>query len=113
MNGRVAKRLRRIAAELHLNPENTYAPFGPLRRHPDRTITRDGKIEVIEGRPIPRPFALGECWRRAYQEAKKLYKGQALAGAGDMPGQAFLREQVTPFHVRHVHSMQAQPETPQ
>lgn len=112
MNGKIAKRLRRIARELSLNPTTTYAPMGPLRRRADKAVMdEEGKIQVIPGQPIPRPFALGECFRRAYREAKKIYKGQDRE-ATSMPGQVFLRKQV-PFHLRHVNSMKAQPERPE
>lgn len=110
MNGKTAKRLRRIARELHLNPTTTYAPMGPLRRGPEKVIVRDGKIETIPGMPIRRPYATGECERRAIQEAKKIYKRQDPE-ATEMPGQEFLREEI-PFHLRHVNSMKRQPDGP-
>lgn len=75
MNGKTAKRLRRIARELELPAENSYAPFGELRRLPERTYVdrRDGKTKTIPGGVLRRPFALKACERKAYQEAKNLY----------------------------------------
>ena len=61
VNGKQAKRLRKIARELELNANRAYAPVGPLRRNQF-------------GAPIRRPFALTECERRAYQEAKAIYQ---------------------------------------
>lgn len=83
MNQKKAKALRRIARGLHLSPTTEYAPVGKLRRRPPREI-RDAQgrvIDVVEGPPIPRPLAMRECERRAYQEAKKLYRqGQPSGG---------------------------------
>lgn len=74
MNQKQAKRLRRIARGLGLTPKNTYAPVGELKRREGHTYKdQNGITQHVPGQPIPRPFALTECERRAYQEAKKLY----------------------------------------
>lgn len=90
MRGTVARRLRKIAAELRLNPQTSYAPGGKLRRRPS-----------YRGAPIPRPGVLTECFRRAYREAKKIYKG--LPPSTCVPEVTDARE--SPFHVRVVKSM--------
>jgi hypothetical protein len=97
MNGRVAKRLRKIAKELRLNPQTAYAPGGKLRRRPSY---RDAEGLLQQGAPIPRPGTLVECFRRAYREAKKIYKG--LPPSTCVPETT---EQETPFHVKVVDSM--------
>lgn len=76
MRNATAKRLRQIAKSLGLETETKYAPGGPLRRRPSY---RDDKGELQPGAPIPRPFVLRECVRRAYREAKKIYKGQPMS----------------------------------
>jgi hypothetical protein len=55
-------------------------------------------------------MALKACWRRAYLEAKALYKGAiAEAGTVDLTGE---REGIRPFHMRHVDSIKRQGEGP-
>lgn len=68
MNAKQAKRLRRMARELGRPAEHHLAPVGPPRR--------DG----LTGRPIRRPLALTDSTRRAYQEAKKIFREEARAG---------------------------------
>ena len=99
MNGKTAKRLRKIARELQLNPETGYAPGGKLRRRPGY---RDELGLWQEGAPIVRPAVLKECFRRAYREAKKIFKG--------LPPSILLPEgtEVAPFHVRMVDSIKRQ-----
>jgi hypothetical protein len=64
MNGRTAKALRKIARALELAPKSSYVPGGKLRR-------------TAAGAPIRRPaMIVDECFRRAYLEAKRLYKGK-------------------------------------
>lgn len=80
MNGKQAKRLRKIAAELGRPAGNNYAWAGHLQRRQDIVLGMKGggdSARVIRGAPIRRPLALGDCNRRAIQEAKKLYKEQA------------------------------------
>lgn len=106
MNGRVSKKLRRIARELNLSPTTAYAPGGKLRRRPSRWDSDElGAQVLIQGPPIPRPGTLVECFRRAYQEAKKIYKGQPPSiCVPDVPETP--EQQESPFHVRVVKSMQ-------
>lgn len=97
MNGRVSKRLRQIARGLNLPPQTGYVPGGKLRRH---ASYRDAEGALQQGAPIRRPAALVECFRRAYKEAKKIYKG--------LPPSTCVPEGDTaesPFHVRVVDSM--------
>ena len=65
MRGVVAKKLRKIAASLNLTAQATYVPGGPQRYRRD-------------GTGIPRPRVLVACFRRAYLEAKKVYKGEPM-----------------------------------
>jgi hypothetical protein len=76
MNGKTARRLRRIAASLELPKETAYAPGGELRRKPSY---RDEEGILQPGPPIPRPIVLRECARRAYREAKKIFKGRPIS----------------------------------
>ncbi len=102
MNGKVAKRLRRIARELKLDPENKYAPVGEIRHAEAR---RDHKGRAYTAGIVRRPFALQACERRAYLEAKAIYKGENTAVA----------EVVTPgvsFESRMRASIDKQPEGP-
>ena len=53
----------------------------------------------MEGAPIPRPFVVAACLRRAYREAKKVFKGRPLS---------ILEPQASnekPFHAKVVDSM--------
>lgn len=123
MNGKTARRLRKIARELKLDPETQYAPHGPLRRLPERSyVDRSTGIErTIPGGVLRRPFAMIECERRAYKEAKSIYSDSCLRSAPTPTERRERQEQrlphdtgpnSTPFHVRAVDSMRAQPETP-
>lgn len=104
MRGKTAKRLRKIARQLELNPATTYAPGGPLRRGPDKGYTDDeGVFHRVPGAPIRRPGVLQECFRRAYQEAKQIYKGApptALEPEGD--------NKPAPFNVRMIEAVKKQ-----
>jgi hypothetical protein len=103
MNGRVAKKLRRIARQLNLNPVASYVPGGRLRRRPDRWDSNEkGERVLIQGAPIQRPGVLVECFRRAYREAKKIYKGQPPSVCVPESG----GQEEAPFHARVVTSMQ-------
>lgn len=107
MNGKTARRLRKIAAGIELPPSTSYTPGGPLRRRASRTEIDPltGVREVVPGAPIPRPMVLEECWRRAYREAKKIYKG--------LPPSALLPQgenKEAPFRVRMVDSIKKQGE---
>jgi len=78
MNGKTAKKLRRIARELALTPADSYQPVGP-------EIYVEAKVD--HGRSYTagikrRPLALGACERRAYLEAKAIYKGQVAPVVG-------------------------------
>ncbi len=99
MRGKTAKRLRRIALQLKLNPVSSYEPTGPS------TMWKGG--ELVKRR---QPLALKACWRRAYLEAKALYKGAiAEAGTVDLTGE---REGIRPFKDRMVDSIHRQGEGP-
>jgi hypothetical protein len=100
MNGKAAKRLRRIARELKLSPVSSLAPVGARR-----TVEIDDKEYEIR-----RPLALQPCFKRAYREAKKLYTGQARAQTGMVEDLQALG--VAPFHRRMVDSTKAQPDRP-
>ena len=101
VNGKVAKRLRRIARGLKLNPESKLQPVGI-----ERTYEKDGKTYAIR-----RPLALGPCFRRAYQEAKKLYLGQVRAQTGHEDLDE-LRVAERQFRHRVIDSTKAQPPSP-
>jgi hypothetical protein len=79
MNGKVSKRLRRIARELKLNPQTEYAPVGDLVRLPERRYIDkfSGEEKVLPGGVLRRPLAMTACERRAYHEAKEIYLGRA------------------------------------
>lgn len=77
MNGKAAKRLRRIARELKLDPKTAYTPGGPLRRQPSFIHPETG--ETIEGAPIRRPGILVDCERKGYKVAKQVYKGREVS----------------------------------
>ena len=62
MRGTTARSLRKIARELELEPKTKYAPGGRLRKR-------------ANGSPIRRPLVMLECFRKAYKEAKRMYKG--------------------------------------
>jgi hypothetical protein len=76
MRGSVARRLRKIASGLGLESKTDYAAGGVLRRRADHWGYDDeGKRKLLQGAPIPRPQVMTECLRRAYKEAKKIYRG--------------------------------------
>jgi hypothetical protein len=105
MNGKKAKALRRLARTLKLPAENKYQPTGVLRRVEDR-VGPDGKL--YKGGLVRRPFALAVCERRAYQEAKAMYKG-ATVDAGPAPvGPVILHPTERSFADRAVDSMRRQ-----
>lgn len=95
MNGRVSRQLRKIARELELKPETGYAPGGRLRR---RAPYLDAKGVPQPGPPVPRPTVLTECFRRAYKEAKKLYKG--LPPSMCLPEETKQTAEEVPFRAR-------------
>lgn len=103
MNGRIAKRLRRAARGLKLNPATTYQPVGPeiyveAKKDHGREYTAGIKR---------RPLAAGPCERRAYLEAKKLYKGQVPLEQG--PAEAINPEDyVRKFRDRMIDSIREQ-----
>jgi hypothetical protein len=112
VNGRKAKALRRIARSLGLPPENKYEPVGPIRR---REAIKDHGRSYTAG-IIPRPFALGACERRAYLEAKALYKGGHVDVTDIAPAEAFndaaARRVARPFKDKVFESIKNQPEAP-
>ena len=99
MNGRTAKKLRKIARGLKLPPVSAYQPTGPDTEWSGGQLVRRRQ-----------PLALKACFRRAYLEAKALYKGAfAEAGKVDLTKE---REGVRAFHLRHVDSIKRQGEGP-
>lgn len=108
MNGKKAKALRRIARELKLPPENKYQPVGPLRR---REAIKDHGRTYTAG-IVRRPFALGPCERRAYQEAKFLYRGGEIDSDGVQVEPAAAPEPERPFKAQVRESINKQPSTP-
>lgn len=62
MREATARTLRRIARELELEPKTKYGWGGKLRKR-------------LNGSPIRRPLVMLECFRKAYKEAKRIYKG--------------------------------------
>lgn len=104
MRGKTAKRLRKIARALELNPNTTYAPGGKLRHGPAiRVDDPETGPRMVAGPPIRRPAVLQECERRAYQEAKKIYRGApptALEPEGD--------NKPAPFNVRMIEAVKKQ-----
>lgn len=104
MRGKTAKRLRKIARGLGLDPKTSYAPGGELRRRPP--VLRPDTGELQAGPPIPRPMTMRECLRRAYKEAKKIYKG--------LPATALSpeKEKAKPFHAKVVDSMREYKDAP-
>lgn len=109
MNGRKAKALRKLARELKLPPKTQYAPVGPLRHRESREIVdAQGQVRVLQGGLVRRPFALQACARRAYQEAKAIYKGESQG----ITGQAGELQELVPFKTRMVNSIKAQPDGP-
>jgi hypothetical protein len=73
MRGQTARLLRKIAKGGDLPLETGYAPGGSLRRRPAHKSPLDGAYHP--GPPIPRPTVMTLCFRRAYKEAKKIFKG--------------------------------------
>jgi hypothetical protein len=67
MRGTTAKNLRRIAREVGAAPKTQYG-FAKLRGYWERM--RAGK------RDRSRTVIMGNCFRKAYKEAKKLYLGK-------------------------------------
>lgn len=65
MNGKSAKRLRKIAKALELNPETKYGVIG--KQH---------YIEKPDGEKffLPQTKAMDVCQRKAYKVAKQTYK---------------------------------------
>ena len=77
MNGKLAKKLRKIARTLELPETVEYAPGGPLRRRASSINPLTG--EQIPGAPIPRPRVMVPSVRRAAKEAKKIYTGKPIS----------------------------------
>jgi hypothetical protein len=110
INGKKAKQLRRAARALNL-PENTsYAPHGALHKKLQLVKTLEGEIKEML-HPVRRPFAMKACERKAMKEAKRLYKGQVIAGeAYEEP--AALVPEGRAFKDLVVDSMTKQPSAP-
>lgn len=112
MNGRTAKKLRRLARQLKLDPENKYAPVGQLVHLPERTYVdrASGEKRTLPGGVLRRPFALQVCERRAYHEAKAIYKGGVVEKE---VAESLYTVQYSPsFKDQLIGSVKAQPEGP-
>ena len=99
MNGRTAKKLRKIARGLKLPPVSAYQPTGPDTEWSGGQLVRRRQ-----------PLALKACFRRAYLEAKALYKGAVAEG-----GPVDLTEEqrgVRPFRHLMVDSIKRQDQGP-
>jgi hypothetical protein len=66
MNGKLAKKLRKIARGIELDAKTSYAPSAPVG------VRRCEKLGSLP------PFVMVKCARRAYKEAKKIYLGKPL-----------------------------------
>jgi hypothetical protein len=74
MNGKLAKKLRRIARGLELDTATKYVPSKPV--NPGYFSAPNGRrCEQLGSLP---PFVMVKCERRAYKEAKKVYLGKPL-----------------------------------
>lgn len=106
MNGKKARALRAIARSLKLNPQTSYQPVGP-EQHVE--AKKDHGREYTAGIKR-RPFAVGPCFRRAYQEAKAIYKGKVEPIIGQETVNP--HEEVRAFRDRMVDSIKRQGEGP-
>ena len=111
MNGKQAKKLRKIARTLKLPVSRLYEPMGALRRLPARFYKdrETGEERVIPGGVLRRPFALKACERRSYQEAKAIYKGGEF-DLGAAPELEIAPER--PFRDTVIDSIKVQPAEP-
>jgi|GEM_PF-2534035 len=67
MNAKLAKKLRKIARGVGLDAKTRYGPSKPVRAmYGPRRCDQNGTLP---------PMVMLPCFRRAYKEAKKLYKG--------------------------------------
>jgi hypothetical protein len=108
INGKKSKALRRIVRALKLDPENKYQPVGPLRR---REAIKDHGRTYTAG-IVLRPFALGPCERRAYQEAKALYLGSGV-DVGQIESVPMQQEPARQFKDAVIDSIKTQPASPE
>lgn len=106
MNGKMAKRLRKIARGLKLPEANSYASVGPEVYVEARNDNKRSYTAGIKRRPL----ALNACERRAYKEAKCLYKGIDTASAEST--YSVTLQQQRSFADRMVDSIKQQPEGP-
>jgi len=105
VNQKKAKALRRIARGLKLPTENKYEPVGEIRHR--EAIKAHGRS--YSAGIVRRPFALGPCERRAYQEAKALYRGgERVEG----PAEQIAHEEARPFKDQVYDSINVQPSEP-
>lgn len=110
MNGKKARQLRRAARALNLLESTSYAPHGALHHKVQTVRTPEGEIKEMM-HPVRRPFAMKACERKAMKEAKRLYKGQVIAGeAYEEPAQLAAPERE--FKDLVVDSMTKQPSAP-
>lgn len=80
MRGTTARNLRRIAREVGVNPKTTYfhafiRGVGYYHGSREWDWAERRKKEFAETNSVSRTIVLGICLRRAYQEAKRMYKG--------------------------------------
>lgn len=76
MNDKVARRLRKIARGLELEPVTSYKPSKPISPGYFWGLQHNGRVCEANG-TLP-PYVMVECTRRAYKEAKKVYLGKPL-----------------------------------
>lgn len=89
INGKKARALRRIARGLKLKPETVHMAAGARGR----------------------TCVMGPCERRAYQEAKAIYRGDLTDPGSYVRGPEVLPTEPAPFKDRLVRSIKAQPDT--
>jgi hypothetical protein len=110
VNGKKSRQMRRAARALGL-PENTsYAPHGALHQKEQLVRTPEGEIKMMM-HPVRRPFAMKACERKAVKEAKRLYKGQVIAGEAYEEPTALMPKQ-REFKDLVIDSIHKQPEAP-
>jgi len=71
MNGKLVRKLRKIAHALELEPKTKYVPTA---RHLKCTCLscEDRRHSDVDTLP---PHVMHECVRKAYKEAKRIYRG--------------------------------------
>jgi hypothetical protein len=110
MNGKRSKQLRRAARALNLPEATSYAPMGSPTERVQWVKTPEGEVKRAM-HPVRQPFAMRACERKAMKEAKRLYKGQVVAGE-EYSEPVQLQEKSRAFKDAVVDSMTKQPSAP-